>query len=163
MKKQSGQSLIEITVAFTLAAIVLGALIILVLTGLKNSQFAQNQGKATKYAQEAIDQIRNIRDMDEEIAGLASTYKFSDIWSIDPFNLDCEGSQPGRYFKIEVNSLIEVSCPLNTGHNIGSGLTRQILFQDGDNSDEKKVIVKVKWTDSSGEHESNLQTIITRM
>ncbi len=57
-----GQSMIEVVVAILIAGIVLGAMAIAVVTGLKSSNYAKNQAQATKYVQQAIDDIRTIRD-----------------------------------------------------------------------------------------------------
>ncbi|MDO8498449.1 MAG: prepilin-type N-terminal cleavage/methylation domain-containing protein [bacterium] len=160
--RESGQSLIEVLVALVVAALVITALIITILTGLKNSQFAQKQSQATKYAQEAIDKIRGIRDRDVAVTanfGSTSVAKFSDLWSVQ-----ISASTDSSYFTLGVGSLSLSQVPVASSDvDLGDGLSRQIMFWDDATSFalQKQVTVKVKWTDSSGSHESNLQTIIT--
>lgn len=254
-KKQAGQSLIEVLIALTVTIVMIVALIAFVLTGLKNAQLAQNQSKATKYAQEALEKIKAIRDRNGQVvfaySTLACTWSgcirgvdasndcaaicgesneiaqpncpnypiaqgpycsirygpdfcdessyspdqectgslsgagrlsgrccccqsstpntFSELWS---HNLSSDGSpctiRPSGstecYFKISSsgNFLEEPVNNNSLSENLENGLLRQILFEDAASSygSEKKVTVKVKWTDSSGEHESNIQTIL---
>lgn len=191
--KESGQSLVEVLVALTIATLVVVTLIIVVLAGLKNSQFAQNQSRATKYAQEAMEKIKTIRDRNGTVQlndqGLWGTKcatqcystdgicHFSDLWSCDLSSsfTPCTSSpqQPedlhGCYFDLELTGndpkLVELPGTADNSSpvvNLEDGLTREIYFEDDASfNKEKKVTVKVKWTDSSGPHESNLETVFT--
>lgn len=171
MPKQSGQSLIEVLIALTLAGLVVVALVILVLSGLKNAQFAQNQAKATKYAQEVLEQIKTTRDRDEVISFselVAPNNKFSDLFGVNMSAL-CTNPAGSCFFQITNTSpyLRQVFYP-SLDQDLGDGLSRQIIFTDKNTGTppsyqiEKTITVKVKWTDSSGDHESNLQTILTK-
>lgn len=80
---QSGQSLLEVVIALSATGVVLGALLLITITGLNNNRFAQNQVKATKYAQETIDKIKSIRDRDSEVklrVGGCESIKFSQLY-----------------------------------------------------------------------------------
>lgn len=185
-----GQNLIEITIVMAAIGVVLGALIIVVLTGLKNSQYAQNQSKATKYAQEAIDQIRAIRDQDGVIifhnsSCTSNSYKFSDLWNFDlsSANPACIAgvlSNPSicAFTTTPTNPCAQNICSFKISQSGGLsleewgpevinqeiGLTRQIII--GEDSPpaickSKKITVRVTWKDTKGDHESNLQTILT--
>lgn len=184
IKQQSGQSLIEVLVALSITAIVLGGLVIAVLVSLKNAQFAQNQAKATKYAQEAIDQVKTIRDRDLAVTFISNKGSacqsscsfgincyFSDLWSCQlstSATSPCTVSPPGEtgcYFNLtDTPALNEPDLPIYIDQSIGNGLTRKIqITDDGTTFDkEKNVIVKVIWSDASGQHESNLQTKLTK-
>lgn len=59
---QSGQTLIEVLVALGIAGIVVAAIVTLVTVALKNTQFTKEQHVATEFAQQAMEQIRTIRD-----------------------------------------------------------------------------------------------------
>lgn len=194
----SGQSLVEVMIAMVVAVVVLGALIVVILNSLKNAQFAQNQAKATKYAQEAIDQVRNIRDQDGPVSVPGDTAscvsKFSNLWtyylssgnkscSVD--NSPCRSSVPGGlasdgcYFKLDQsNSRLYEPVGATLDSFLDSpelGFSRQIKLSDYSLSNtcpgsallcnyqnEKILTVQVQWTDSSGTHQSNLQTILTK-
>src|SRR3990170_3653908 len=137
MPKQSGQSLIEVLVALSIAAVVVIALVVLVLSGLKNAQFAQSQVKSTKYAQEAIDQVKTIRDRNGGV--LINNYgcmpgpcTFSNLWGIQLTNevSPCLTSV-GCYFNLTGSgtALSEVSPAVNQGYiDLGGGLSRQIFI-----------------------------------
>lgn len=163
--KESGQSLIEVLVVLAVTIIIVVALTMAVLVSLKNAQFAQNQSKATKYAQQSLEKIRNIRDRDED-GEIFFQYspsdtvirKFSGLWGVN-MSTRCSGK---CYFKFD-NSGILTSTNENSMENLEGNLARQITLTDeaGFYATEKKVSVKVKWLDSSGEHESNLETRIT--
>lgn len=69
MKKQggsphgeTGQTLIEILLAFSALILVLSAIIIGITTSLNNTQYTRNQNLANSYAQEAMAVVRKIRD-----------------------------------------------------------------------------------------------------
>ena len=62
MIKQKGQTLLEILLAFSVAILVLGAVIGGVITTLSNTQYTKNQNLARSYAQEGMDIVRGIRD-----------------------------------------------------------------------------------------------------
>jgi len=180
VNKQSGQSLIEVVIALLVIVVVLGALVVTILTGLKNAQFAQNQVKATKYAQEALDKIRGIRDRDQD--GMVSfdnnaggsipdpITRFSDLWKISMIEKGtlCVIAEGVCYLKLTTSGLQGVVSLGKDDTSIGEGLSRIIIFKDstvatgdGGYNQEKTVIAKVVWEDSSGKHESNLETKLT--
>ena len=183
--KEKGQSLLEVVIILGVTALVLGALIIAVIVGLKNSQFAQNQAKSTKYAQEALEIIKSIRDRNGVVKFVSSVEecdsetadKFSSLWELylsesDSFSrctVKANIEDTLCYFKIETCGgdlfLAEPSNATVINEDLGGGLSRQITFEDTSSSwsSEKTITVKVKWKDSSGEHESNLQTILTKL
>lgn len=163
---EKGQSLIEVLMVLMVATIILMSISVVILNSLKNSQFAQNQINATKLAQDSIDKIKTIRDrnQDEAVSFDGNKYKFGDLWDI--FMSDaCEVSGvPGPcYFTLVTDSTLKSDETVQQWENIGEGFSRQILFEDDASSyqKEKKITVKIKWTDASGDHESNLQTILT--
>lgn len=163
------------------ASVVFGALIVAILASLKNAQFAQSQTRATKYAQEGLERIRLIKNSNGEVdfnaaQGCASTCgptncNFSLLWNCDlsvPVNSPCvvkaagEAQVGGCYFRLDSTGtkLVEAPDSANITESLEDGLRREIYFKDGADSNEKKVLVKVKWTDSSGEHMSNLETVL---
>jgi hypothetical protein len=62
MKKQKGQSLMEVLLAFSVALTISGAVITAVITSLSNAQYTKDQNLATSYAKEGMSIIRGIRD-----------------------------------------------------------------------------------------------------
>lgn len=187
MKNQSGQSLIEVLVALVVVMVMVVALIIIVLGSLKNSQFAQKQVQATKYAQETIDKLKTIRDRDGMISfqnststtcGAAScqypqSCNFSILWQcqlgfaspVSPCTIFRTGDPQGCYFLFTNNDseLIEPNSTSQISYSIpNEDFKREIFMEDLGSAAEKKVTVKVKWTDASGDHESDLQTVLTQ-
>lgn len=163
--ESSGQSLVEVLIALAVTALVILALVVISLMGLKNAQFAQNQVKVTKYAQEAIDQIKSIRNRNGTVNftfSSGTTVVFSDLWNRG-MSADCGGP-----CYLRLNSGTSLSGAFNDPSvidNIGDGFLRQITFEDAsplNSTYEKRVTVKIKWKDGKGEHESNIQTILTK-
>lgn len=62
IKKQSGQTLLEVLIGLAAAVIVIGAISVTTFSALNNAQFGKNQNAATAYAQEGIEIARNMRD-----------------------------------------------------------------------------------------------------
>jgi type II secretory pathway pseudopilin PulG len=62
MKEQSGQTFLEILLAFSISILVLSAVILGVTTSLSNAQYTRNQGLANSYAQEGMSVVRKMRD-----------------------------------------------------------------------------------------------------
>lgn len=161
LKKEQGQSLIEVVVALSVASIVITSLLIVVINSLKNAQFAQTQVRATKLASQAIEQIRAVRDRDGIVTftSASGVTKFSDLWLI---NMNNACSPNPCAFKVNADlSLVQTNQASDT-EALGDGLSREVVISDSNDSHqtEKTVTVKVRWTDSSGTHESNLQTIM---
>ena len=59
-----GQTLIEILLAFALLGIVMTGIVVSVISGLSNANFAKTQTQASQYAQEGIELLQGIRDSD---------------------------------------------------------------------------------------------------
>jgi type II secretory pathway pseudopilin PulG len=156
MPKQSGQSLIEVLVALVVASLIIVALVTLVVASLRNAQFAQNQTRATKIAQEAIDQIRTIRDRDDG-------FNFRGTDSVQTFFVYDMGACGGKCYAdlITVGGNTQLTETASGDPiDVGDGFQREIFFENYKDN-EKKLTVKVYWTDASGEHESHIQTILT--
>ena len=64
MKKQQGQTIIEAVVALATLMIIITAIAVVMMNGLYNSQFIKSQNEANKYAQEAIEVVRNTQKND---------------------------------------------------------------------------------------------------
>lgn len=179
--REIGQSLIEVLVVLAVTVIIVTSLAAAVLISFKNAQFAQNQAKATKYAQEAMEIIQSIRERNEEIyfqgfAPPSFTGPFKDFLNFDisesnNSQANCT-SLEGRlvcYFTVNIvaSPKLQQLFPPNTATTLEGGFKREIFFENGEKLGEKlgekKLTVKVKWADSSGEHESNLQTILTEL
>ena len=62
MRQQAGQTLLEILLAFSVAILVLSAVIGAVITSLTNTQYTKNQNLANSYAKEGMAVVRKIRD-----------------------------------------------------------------------------------------------------
>lgn len=160
LKKQIGESLLEVTISLGLALLVVTALTVTTVNGLKNSQLSQNQLNATKYAQEGIERVRQIRERNCPVTVGSTQYYWygpgNSIWSI----------QLAGFFKYTVNdTAVPAVCRLEevlVPETIESGkFTRSINIVDGVDQNTKKVTVTVNWSDFSGTHESKLETSLT--
>lgn len=171
-KNEKGQSLIEVLVVGIVSAIMILALIMIILNSLKNAQFAQNQTQATKLAQDTIDKIRILRDKNSSLA-ISGTYCFNAIWptvTTDP--LYC-GTNKYCYFKSPSDTSIDFvgtdfyppGTPTLVTEDLPGGFSRQIRVSQTDTTYPNtfvNLIVTINWSDSSGAHSSQLETIITK-
>lgn len=166
LKSESGQSLLEITVALSVAAIAIGALTITTLIGLKNSQFSQNQVQATKYGQEELEIIRSMRDRNICIQAGPTQYYWNDsdltktptlwgtIFDSQTFYLVSNPSP-------DACQLTDVLPSPGTGELALANKFKRTASIINISSDQKKFTVYVAWSDSSGTHQSNLETILS--
>lgn len=167
---ESGQSLVEVLVVLAVATVVMVALVIVIVVGLRNAQFAQNQARATKYAQEAIEQVKAVRDRNGRVNFIPQKNVFADLWEIymvaENSCADALGVPSGCYFTLGDGPSLDITA-YGGSQSVGENFLRQIVFEDEGNilppnyKTEKRVTVKVIWKDSSGSHESNLQTLLT--
>lgn len=163
MSKNSGQSLIEVLIVLTVAVIIVVTILSAVLMSLKNARFAQNQSQATRYAQEAMETIKSLKERDENIWFKSEEWKFSDFLE-HPIGSNGDGCTSFCYFQIgeDPDLLLEQVFAPESALPV-PGFQRGISFANGDNPGEKKLKVWVRWEDSSGVHESNLETILGKL
>lgn len=64
MRKQKGQTLLEILLAFSVSILVLSAIVIGITTSLSNTQYTKNQNLANSYAKEAMTVLRQTKESD---------------------------------------------------------------------------------------------------
>lgn len=189
MQTESGQSLIEVIVASTVAVLVVTALTFATLFSLRNANFAKTSAQATKLAQEGIEWVRSGRDRNQCVFSLDSSVK---SWNGDSLNVACSGS--GSIWSYQISKASGCDNPKPVGDdgncyftvdsngiltNIGSDRTsfpsslaepipatnpnfrRAVLLSDNASfATQKTVTVVVQWNDSTGMHESRLTTIL---
>lgn len=167
---QKGQSLIEITIAIGVILLVLGALTITILIGLRNSQFAQNQLQATKLAQAAMENIKLLRNRNIPICVTFSPPPSGNYYwdENDPAKqpvLWTEGGWDGEVkFFLLANTQ---ACGLTDNEGLAQGESSldnkfsRYVYITYDGVDKIKFKVVVAWEDSSGSHKSELITILT--
>lgn len=156
---QTGQSLLEIAVSIGIAIVVVTALTITTINGLKNSQFSQNQIQATKLAQQGLENVKAIKSRNCEVRLITpgAIYKWADNANL-VWNIDLTG-------KIFIPVLTASGCFLEektSSQLIDAGgiFYQQILIDNTTDPSEKKVTSQVTWQDFSGTHQSDLITII---
>lgn len=163
LSRERGQSLIEVLVVLVLATMMIVALITVILLSLKNAQFAQNQTKATKIAQDTMDQIRILRDDNKNntltMSGIPPVSEcFNELWNSSNANFGCGGLV--CYYKLTTSGL-DKKDSLSAKEDLGDGFSRQIKVTQN-NSNEVELTTEISWTDSTGEHSSNLETYLTK-
>lgn len=175
--KQSGQSLLEITITLGISVVIILAIAITTIQGLLSSQLSQNQTQATKYAQEGLEKIRllktsnvgiTIRDLGQTYFWVADAPATSLIWNLNVLNVLTEGDLK-TVFEFPPNCVGLQCVPVNVDSQNDPG--EQVPFPNGrfyrkitmvksaDNS--LKVTAVVTWKDVSGDHESRLVTVLT--
>ncbi len=141
VRKNDGQTLIELLMALGAGVLIIVAIIGGVVTAGRNSQFAKNQNLATNLAQEGIELVRSQRDK----LGWSG---FSDAYTVSP--VQCIDSN-GNFTSGVPN------CPPNAG--TANFFTRTATFTvSGFGLD---VTVTVSWQDSNGVHKSSQTTFLS--
>lgn len=144
--KEKGQTLIELIVVMAVGIVIITALTFAAIYTLRNANFAKNQAQATKLAQGGMETVRSIRDRDPTFVGL---------WS-DNFGTCANGT---CYYIFSGNSF--TSGTNLSFEDLGNGLKRQIQMKNGASFDTEKIVtVLVRWSDISGDHDSNLTTVL---
>jgi len=87
MKKDSGQSLVEMVIAIGVVLIIIVTLVAVTTISVRNASFSRNQSLATKYAQETIEKVRAYREQNswEDFKGNCSKV-ISEISLPSPFS-----------------------------------------------------------------------------
>ena len=135
----SGQTIIEVLFAVGVISICLVALMAAITSAVNNARFAKNSGLANKYAQEAVEVARRLRDRNS----------WSDFTSNFNGNMcfDSEASEP--------NGLCDTSCA-----KIDNIFTRCINFNN--NSEKMTITVNVSWDEGGRSHQIQTVTFLTK-
>lgn len=160
---QSGQALLEITIASGLALLVVTAITITTIVGLRNSQFAQNQLQATKYAQEGMGLVQTIQARNCPIVvGGVNYYWYNDSTSLTPPPLiwGNQSSLQGNYLPQVSNTVCQL-LNSNTPEPIQTKFSRQVILAPSSSNQKVQITSSVSWTDFSGTHQSQLVTILS--
>lgn len=141
MKKSTrGQTLVEVIVAIGVVVLLVTGLIVGTSVTLKASQYGKTRSLAVKYAQEAVELARNIRDN-----GWSTFLAYGGVvpvsWCLN---------------KSGVWTAMSGSCPLN----IDNFYTRTVTFTWND--PRMKVDVQVSWTDGVKTYTTPLSTYVTQ-
>lgn len=158
---QRGEGLIEVMVTMFIATVVIGAMAIATIRGVTNAQFSQSQVQATKYAQEALESIKTVRDRNYLITlSNRGTIPFSELQQDHTACPD-----PGCYFTLDSTGQNMTQVGANATTALPGDLQRQIILKTSGVSTNKEIVATaiISWTDSSGTHQSNLQTIFGQL
>lgn len=176
---QKGQNILELVVGLGLVAVVAVAISVVTVNALKNSQFSKNQSQATKLAQETLEKVRTVRNSNfgvcseaQMIAG-STCYAWDEIWSnqFGTISNDCIANGTCTYildgacdtsFGIGIESRPFCLKHSETPLDLGGGFSGQVFIED-EQGDQKRVTVRVYWSDTTGQHNSDLVTVISRI
>lgn len=153
MKRQDGQTLLEILLAFSVSILVLSAVILSIITSLNNTQYTKNQGLANSYAQEGMAVVRKMRD---------SSWNDLNNLSLGNFNNNTKYCI-GQDLVLDINHRVAKTenCATNYGIGANGMFSRDVLFENNSlsccsNSDSSctnglkgsLATITVSWTDN---------------
>lgn len=128
---QKGQSLVELIIALGVVMVVMIGFTNITLTALRNALHAKHQNQATRIAQETLEVIRVIRDLNYYVNVSGTPSVNSDTWSSNVWNMNDENtvrctnvggsfpssSNPTGYwletFQLNTYSPLQNSCKTN--------------------------------------------------
>jgi len=146
----SGQSLFEILFAILIISLIITAVVGLATVSIRNSVYAKNKTLATKYAQEAVEWCRLVRDKSNKLwahggrSGEPKIYCLQELTNVDAWN-------PGR-----PKPCGEQASPYITGTTFIRELS--LLRIEEDSHKLINVKVTVQWNDAQGNHEVRVVT-----
>lgn len=169
-----GQSLMELVVGMGLIAAVITALAITTTYSSRNTQFSKNQALATKLAREYMEKVRTIKSANYGVCvqgGVTPCKTWEEIWDLDfgavptcPYG--CTYVPTSTTCTVTDNitkpfCLTYSSAPAD----LGNGFTGQIIMEDeaGNSKTQQRVTSRVFWTDTTGQHSSDLVTVFSRL
>lgn len=129
MKKEKGQSLIEVIIALGVAVLVILALVRVTIIAIRNARYAKNKALATQHAQRVLETIRAYRD--------------ENTWAV--FTRECEAKD------MELMSIEMPPQPFNITFD-------DCVDNSIGDDDSRDVMVTVFWTDGGKTHGSTLET-----
>lgn len=133
---QQGQSLGEVVVALGVAVLMAAGLLVGMTVSLRNTESARTRSQAVKFAQEAIEAVRQLRDSDwAEFRGR------SGLWCL---------SESGDWSQASV-------CP-----KLATIFTRGVQFSWNNGEARMDVTATVSWNDGNTTHTSELTTFFTQ-
>lgn len=191
MFSDRGQTLMELLVVVSVSVIIIGALVFATISSLRNAQFSKNQAQATKLAQEGIERVKVGRDRNQCISNLDSNVRSwngsssnsgclgsGSVWSyqIKGTSGNCENSTTNSkcYFTIDSRGVLtnigysQTAFPNSFAEGIppDKPIFRRVVTLSDDPTSfggQKTVTVIVRWTDFSGDHQSQLTTILRNL
>lgn len=140
-QKKTGQSLVELVVAVSISALIIVALLIGAVVGVRNVQFSRNQSRAMELNREASEWLRTERKLG-----------WSQLWAW--------GSTSGTTYCFE-DLNFNKSGDCGNDDLIDSKFRRQgVLKQSG--SDKLEITITTSWQDPMGEHNETITTYLTK-
>ena len=182
LKDQRGQNMLELVLGLGLIAVVSMAISIISVNSLQNTQFSKNQTQATKLAQEIMEKVRTVKNSNfgicsqSQVAAGPSAVctNWEQVWAdqFGTFETNCVSNQTCTYV-LGTSCLTPVGTSASetnpfclkhsaTALDLGNGFTGQVFIEDEQTS-QKRVTIRVNWTDTSGAHMSELVTILSRI
>jgi Tfp pilus assembly protein PilV len=142
-QKKSGQSLVEVVVSVAISALIIVALLIGAVIGIRNVQFSRNQSRAMELNREASEWLRAERK-----------FSWSKLWS--------RGSAGGvTYCFSDLNFDLSSSCSSEDEDKIDGKFIREGVLRQED-SDKLEVTIITSWQDPMGEHNETITTYLTK-
>ncbi|MDD3531891.1 MAG: hypothetical protein PHW57_00950 [Candidatus Shapirobacteria bacterium] len=140
-KKDFGQSLVEVVVSVSIAALIIVALLIGAVVGIRNVQFSRNQSRAMELNREVSEWLRAERKL-----------SWSQLWG--------RGSPGGTTYCFQGLDFSK-SSPCQEGDNIDDKFFREATLRQ-ENFDKLEVVVVASWQDPMGEHNETITTYLTK-
>lgn len=184
MTHNKGQSLLELVIGMGLISVIIGAIAVVTVNTLMNTQFSKNQVLATRMAQENLEKVRTIKKLSfgvctkADVTAGPSCSTWEDIWAatFGTVGAGCITNATGCTFNLENNCTlyngdVKPFCLrysasrkifVDSSSGLPNGFTGQIIIED-ETLSQKRVTSKVFWSDPSGEHSSYLVTVMTRI
>lgn len=157
MKKNNGQTLIELLIALATAVIIVTSITFAVISALRNTDYGKNQNLASSYAQQGMAIITAMRNTD-----------YANFKSLSQYY--CLASTCTKLTSTDSNCWQRSG--LTCQPNIGSTFVRQVYIEQNSgtcNNQGANISVNVAWTDGQCQgatvfcHSTNLVSCLTNI
>lgn len=132
---EKGQTLLELVVVLLVVGIIITGIIAIVSASVRNARFSKDQAQASRFAQEALEWVRQRRDSD---------------WTT------FASKNSATYCMISLSWDHATPCT-STDYIVGTNFLRNVTLSSV-NANTISTDVTVSWNDSNGVHQSRLST-----
>lgn len=141
---ECGQSLAEVTIAVSVVLLIITGLISGTSASLRTSQFNRSRSIAVKYAQEAMERARVLRD---------------NGWT----TFQSYGSGTGKVWCLDGNgNWLEVAAVCDSNAYIDGTFARTVTFLWDAINERMQISVAVSWKDTDRDHSVTLLSLLTQ-
>jgi Tfp pilus assembly protein PilV len=157
MKKNAGQTLIEVLIGLSASAVVMAAIATATLSALSNSDYTRNQNLATNYAQQGMEIVKNLQSIDYgTFSSLNGVYCFADTCNEIDGDPTHTGQSCAKISGSRCPGILNVHGSFIRTVEVHAGDSEAATCNETGSTDNIKINVIVAWNDQKCTDRTNL-------